>query len=48
MLKGFGLGLSYVKLITEAHGGSVSMHSELGKGTRVDLTFPLAQSENVK
>lgn len=41
-VKGFGLGLSYVKMMTEAHGGTVEMISSLGKGTEVILTFPVA------
>jgi two-component system phosphate regulon sensor histidine kinase PhoR len=40
-VRGFGLGLAYVKLITEAHGGSVSLRSDLGRGTTVELAFPL-------
>jgi two-component system phosphate regulon sensor histidine kinase PhoR len=39
-VKGFGLGLSYVKLILEAHGGRVAIKSEPGKGTMVELRFP--------
>ncbi len=39
-VKGFGLGLSYVKLMTEAHGGLVSLESKPGEGTRVELKFP--------
>jgi len=41
-VKGFGLGLSYVKLMVEAHGGTVSLKSEYGKGTTVELSLPLA------
>ena len=40
-VKGFGLGLSYVKLIAEAHGGSVFITSEWGKGTIVEIHLPL-------
>lgn len=32
-VKGYGLGLFYVKTMTEKHGGSVSVKSELGKGS---------------
>lgn len=39
-VKGFGLGLSYVKLMVEAHGGTVTIHSRPGEGTRVEVTFP--------
>lgn len=35
-----GLGLAIVKSITELHGGSVSLNSEVGKGTAVVLDFP--------
>ncbi len=40
-VKGFGLGLSYVKLMMIAHGGDVGITSEQGKGTTVTLTFRL-------
>jgi two-component system phosphate regulon sensor histidine kinase PhoR len=40
-VKGFGLGLSYVKLIAEAHGGSVFISSETGKGTVVEIHLPV-------
>lgn len=32
-VKGYGLGLFYVKTMIEKHGGSVSVKSELGKGS---------------
>lgn len=38
-VKGTGLGLALVKSIVELHGGSVVLSSELGRGTRVRLTF---------
>jgi two-component system phosphate regulon sensor histidine kinase PhoR len=37
---GSGLGLAIVKHIVEAHGGHVSVQSELGKGTRFAFTLP--------
>ncbi|MCP4633150.1 MAG: HAMP domain-containing histidine kinase [candidate division Zixibacteria bacterium] len=39
-VKGFGLGLSYVKLMVEAHGGTVDIKSQSENGTRVELFFP--------
>ncbi len=39
-VKGSGIGLYYVKIMTEAHGGEVSVTSEVGKGSRFDLYFP--------
>ena len=42
-VKGFGLGLSYVDLMTKAHGGSVSLKSYFQKGTKVRLLFPLSE-----
>lgn len=38
-VKGYGLGLFYVKSLMEKMGGSVSVDSELGKGTRFTLRF---------
>jgi two-component system phosphate regulon sensor histidine kinase PhoR len=39
-VKGFGLGLSYVKAIMIAHKGLVDVKSEPGKGSTFTLTFP--------
>ena len=38
--RGLGLGLSLVKAIVEAHGGTVSVESAPGAGTRIDLRLP--------
>lgn len=38
--KGSGLGLYLVKYFIELHGGSVSLASQVGKGTTVDLYLP--------
>lgn len=40
-IKGFGLGLAYVKNILESMGARVSVISELGKGSCFTLYFPL-------
>lgn len=39
-VKGFGLGLSYVKAILTAHKGTIDVKSELGKGSSFILFFP--------
>lgn len=38
--EGTGLGLPLTRSLVELHGGSVDLHSELGKGTRVTVIFP--------
>jgi two-component system phosphate regulon sensor histidine kinase PhoR len=37
---GFGLGLSYVKSVAEAHLGTVNLFSKVGEGTLFELFFP--------
>lgn len=43
---GYGLGLSLTKSIVEAHGGSVQLESEPGKGTTIMIWFPDEPGEN--
>ncbi|MCX6230335.1 MAG: HAMP domain-containing sensor histidine kinase [Bacteroidetes bacterium] len=47
-VKGFGLGLYYVKTMTEAHGGSIKLISELNKGSIFELYFPFSHSVNIQ
>ncbi len=42
-VKGFGLGLSYVKAIMTAHQGEIAVKSEVGKGSSFILHFPFKQ-----
>ena len=42
---GMGLGLATAKKIIEAHDGSISVHSEPGKGTSFTIELPLAETD---
>jgi two-component system, OmpR family, phosphate regulon sensor histidine kinase PhoR len=45
-VKGFGLGLSYVKMIAEEHQGYVEVESEVYAGSTFNVYLPLKEMEN--
>lgn len=44
---GYGIGLALVKYAVKAHGGSIKVESELGKGSTFTFTLPKNENSNV-
>ena len=42
-VKGFGLGMSYVKWVIDLHKGNIHVTSELDKGTKVEISLPMIE-----
>jgi two-component system, OmpR family, phosphate regulon sensor histidine kinase PhoR len=45
-VKGFGIGLYYVRMLVIAHGGTIHVESELGKGSTFTTEIPLFNASN--
>lgn len=45
-VKGFGLGLSYVRAVVEKHGGDVKLKSSPGRGSTFTITIPYTHEQD--
>ena len=47
-VKGYGLGLSYVKKVVQNHKGKILLESEIGEGTKISILLPLINHDEFK